>query len=126
MNRPHTLGAALAALLLSSCGPSTASYGPAATPPPPPKRSAAFYGRAPEGVAGADAKGLMAMFGEPRQDLHEPGVRKLQFSNGRCVLDAYLYPQARKKEPVVTHVDTRLSDGKDADQALCIASLKVE
>lgn len=66
------------------------------------------------------------MFGEPRLDVHEPGMRKLQFTNDRCVLDAYLYPPARRKEPVVTHVDTRLADGKDADQALCIASLRTE
>lgn len=126
MNRPRTLGAALAALqLLSACVPSTAGIGPGA-PPTPPVRSAAFYGRAPEGVAGADARGLIAMFGQPRLDVHEPGMRKLQFTNGRCVLDAYLYPAGRKKEPVVAHVDTRLADGKDADQALCIQSLKVQ
>lgn len=126
MTCPRIPGAALCVLLLSACVPSPAGKSPASALSPPPARSAAYYGRAPEGVAGADARRLMAMFGEPRLDVHEPGMRKLQFTNDRCVLDAYLYPQGRKKEPVVTHVDTRMSDGRDADQALCIQSLKVQ
>lgn len=125
MNRPRTLVAAFAALMLPACGSSPTGIRPAAISPPP-ARSAAFYGRAPEGVAGADAGKLTAMFGKPRLDVQQPGMRKLQFTNGRCVLDAYLYPTGRRKEPVVTHVDTRLADGKDADQAMCIASLRAE
>lgn len=66
------------------------------------------------------------MFGQPRLDVRESGMRKLQFTNGRCVLDAYLYPPPRRKEPVVTHVDTRLADGRDVDQAVCIASLRAQ
>ncbi|MBK5265334.1 MAG: hypothetical protein JJE34_08915 [Alphaproteobacteria bacterium] len=107
-------------LLLSGCG------GPAAvsSAPPPPMRSAAYYGSAPEGIAGTDARQLIAMFGQPRLDVRERTVRKLQFTNGRCVLDAYLYITGKKKEPVVTHIDTRLTNGNDTDAAACIQSLR--
>jgi hypothetical protein len=108
-------------LILPACVPATSSQAPAS-----PVRSAAAYGRAPAGLAGADARKLVAMFGQPRADVRESTVRKLQFANGRCVLDAYLYAPGRKKEPVVAHVDARLVSGADADQAACILSLRRE
>jgi hypothetical protein len=40
------------------------------------------------------------------------------------VLDAYLYPQRERGEPVVTHVDARLPDGRDVDRDSCIAALR--
>lgn len=110
-------------LILPACVPATVSRAPVAAAP---VRTAAVYGRAPEGLAGADARRLVAMFGQPRMDVRESTVRKLQFANSRCVLDAYLYAQARKKEPVVAHIDTRLADGRDADQATCIQSLTAQ
>lgn len=120
---PRLAAAPLALLLiLPACVPATSSSAPSASP----IRSAAAYGRAPAGLAGADARKLVAMFGQPRADVRESTVRKLQFANGRCVLDAYLYAPARKKEPVVAHVDTRLVNGADADQAACIVSLREE
>lgn len=76
------------------------------------------------GVVGMDAKHLFAMFGTPRLDIRERTVRKLQFANGRCVLDAYLYTSERHKEPVVTHVDARLPNGDDTDPATCAAALQ--
>lgn len=106
-------------LALPACVPSTVGEAPAL----PPVRNAGAYGRAPEGIAGATARKLVALFGQPRLDVRERTVRKLQFSNGRCVLDAYLYAPAQKKEPIVKHVDTRLVNGTDADQASCIRSL---
>jgi hypothetical protein len=121
---PRLAAAPLALLLiLPACVPATTSSAPAAAPP---ARNAAAYGRVPQGLAGADARRLVALFGQPRMDVRERTVRKLQFANGRCVLDAYLYAPARKKEPVVTHVDTRLVSGADADQAACIGSLRRE
>lgn len=107
-------------LVLPACVSATASRAPVAAP----VRTAAVYGRAPEGLAGADARRLVALFGQPRMDVRESTVRKLQFANGRCVLDAYLYATGRKKEPVVAHVDTRLASGADVDQAACILSLQ--
>jgi hypothetical protein len=107
-------------LLLPGC------VGPAAvgTASSPPMRSAAHYGSAPEGIAGRDARQLIAMFGQPRLDVRERTVRKLQFTNGRCVLDAYLYVTGKKKEPIVTHIDTRLPNGNDTDTGGCIQSLR--
>ena len=110
-------------LILPACVSAPVSRTPIAASP---VRTAAVYGRAPEGLAGADARRLVAMFGQPRMDVRESTVRKLQFANGRCVLDAYLYAPGRKKEPVVAHVDTRLASGADVDQAACILSLREE
>ena len=120
---PRLAAAPLALLLiLPACVPATSSRATSASP----VRSAAVYGRAPDGLAGADARKLVALFGKPRMDVRERTVRKLQFANGRCVLDAYLYAPERKKEPVVAHVDTRLASGADVDQAACIVSLRGE
>lgn len=71
-------------------------------------------------LMGMDAKRLTARFGTPRLDIRDRSVRKLQFDVGPCVLDAYLYAEARGREPVVTHVDARrASDGADVDPAAC-------
>lgn len=123
MTVPRSLSPVPALLLaLSACVSAPAARAP--TDAPARARSAAFYGRAPEGLAGADARKLVALFGEPRLDVRESSVRKLQFTNGRCVLDAYLYAPGRRKEAVVAHVDTRLASGADVDQSSCIQSLK--
>jgi hypothetical protein len=76
-----------------------------------------------EGVMGADARSLAQRLGRPDLDIREGAARKLQFSSAACVLDAYLYPQAAGAEPVVTHVDARLPDGRDIDRASCAAAL---
>ena len=76
------------------------------------------------GIIGRTAPALISLFGQPALDLHEGSARKLQFLNGQCVLDAYLYPQRGQGEAVVTHVDARLPDGRDIDQANCIAALR--
>jgi hypothetical protein len=76
-----------------------------------------------EGVMGQSARSLVALFGTPGLDLREGAARKLQFLGPACVLDAYLYPSRRGGEPVVTHVDTRLPDGRDTDRADCVAAL---
>ena len=88
----------------------------AALPAPPPM--AGSYGP-PKPLIGLDAKRLIARFGEPRLDIRDRTVRKLQFLTGGCVLDAYLYTTTRGKEPTVTHVDTRWPDGRDVDMAGC-------
>src|SRR3546814_14106023 len=109
-----------AAMLLSACAPSIVSE------TPQPVRSAAAYGKVPQALVGADARKLVDLLGRPRMDIRERTVRKLQFANGRCVLDAYLYNRKGKKEPLVTHVDTRLPRGDDTDTPNCIQSQHYE
>jgi hypothetical protein len=71
---------------------------------------------------GRTASALINSFGQPDLDVREGSARKLQFSNETCVLDAYLYPRSGG-DPVVTHVDARLPDGRDVDRASCVAAL---
>ena len=97
---------------------------PAAKPPPAASvsvRSPTISGQ--EGVIGRDARTLLAQFGEPDLDIREGNARKLQFAGPACILDAYLYPRAGGGEPIVTHIDARLPDGRDIDRASCIAAL---
>jgi len=109
---------ALSTLVLSACVSDT-SVQPRApgTPPPPP---ALQYSRS-QPLFGLDAAALTARFGEPRLDIRDKTVRKLQFmtGGGRCVLDAYLYATARGREPTVTHIDTRLINGQDVAPSAC-------
>lgn len=75
-----------------------------------------------ERVLGANARTLVALFGEPALDVQEAQARKLQFAGPICVMDTYLYPKGRS-EPVVTYVDARQPDGRDIDRASCVAAL---
>ena len=110
----------LAPLVLAGCvAPSTPDR-PIDRPPP---RPPTFSTTGLEGVMGRTARTLQAQFGRPDLDIREEDARKLQFSSGICVLDAYLYPPARGAEPVVTWVDARLPDGRDFDRASCVAAL---
>jgi hypothetical protein len=74
-------------------------------------------------VIGKDARTLVSLFGAAIQDVREQGARKLQFGGTGCILDAYLYPPAKGREPLVTYVDARLPDGRDTDRAACIMTL---
>lgn len=76
-----------------------------------------------ERVLNQDAAQLVRLFGQPDLDVREESARKLQFSSGICVLDAYLYPPARGGEARVTYVDARQPDGRDIDRASCVAAL---
>jgi hypothetical protein len=76
-----------------------------------------------ESVIGSTARTLVAQFGRPDLELREGPARKLQFLGPACVLDAYLYPPRAGAEPVVTHVDARLPDGREMDRASCVAAL---
>jgi hypothetical protein len=73
---------------------------------------------------GQTAERLERLFGKPRLDVNEGDARKLQFSNGQCVLDAYLYPQGDNNAQVVTYVDARRDDGMAVDRASCVAALR--
>ena len=76
-----------------------------------------------ESVIGQSARALAALFGTPDLDVREGPARKLQFLGPACVLDAYLYPPRAGAEPLVTHVDARLPDGRDMDRSSCVAAL---
>lgn len=117
-SQPH-FGSLVLLLVTGAC-----ATAPAAKAPPAAAvsvRSATIAGQ--EGVLGRDARTLTAQFGEPDLDIREGTARKLQFAGPACILDAYLYPRAGGGEPVVTHIDARLPDGRDMDRASCIAAL---
>ncbi|HUQ13365.1 MAG TPA: hypothetical protein VM055_03730 [Novosphingobium sp.] len=77
-----------------------------------------------EGLINQTAAGLTARFGQPRLDVHEGDMRKLQFTGQACVLDVFLYPLRPGTEPVATSVEARrASDGEDVDKAACVAAL---
>ena len=112
----------MAAALLAACTPRAVDVqGPTsvARRAPPPTRAVAGL----ETVIGRTAAALTAAFGPAALDIREGSARKLQFESPACVLDAYLYPPAAGGEPIVTHIDARLPDGRDFDRASCIAAL---
>src|SRR5215218_7182037 len=76
-----------------------------------------------ESVLGTSARALLARFGNADLDLREGNARKLQFITPACVLDLYLYAPRSGAEPVVSHVDARLPDGREMDRASCVAAL---
>lgn len=77
----------------------------------------------PTQLIGTNATGLTRLFGNPRLDIRDPTARKLQFANGRCVLDAYLYPPAAGREPLVTYVEARDPQGTAVDSSACARTL---
>ena len=120
MIRHAKAGALAACLALAACAPKQEAR-PVSTPDPVRPQSYAVTGL--EAVIGRTAAVLQAQFGRPDLDILEGTARKLQFSAPACVLDAYLYPPAGKGEPIVTHVDARLPDGRDFDRASCVAAI---
>ncbi len=115
--------AALSALiLLSACGGGGVIPPPGrAAPVPVPQQGMAALTT----VIGASASALTAQFGRPLLDVTEGSARKLQFGNGTCVLDAYLYPpKSGRGDPVVTFAETRQRDGSPIDQASCAAAIR--
>ncbi|PEQ12180.1 hypothetical protein B2G71_13675 [Novosphingobium sp. PC22D] len=110
--------------------PREAAVGPARQPVRPPVQSGArepVFRMEPglEGVIGASVGDLTRLFGTPRLDVHEGDARKLQFTGTACLLDIYLYPSSRSREPLATYVDARrASDGQDVDKGACVAALR--
>jgi hypothetical protein len=107
-------------LLLAGCVPRTVEA-------PAPRASALVVLSTPQlqEVMGSSAAQLIARFGEPRLDVREGTARKLQFATPVCVLDVYFYPSGQR-EPVVTHVDSRLPDGRDIDRSSCVSALSAQ
>lgn len=112
---PLPLAALLFPLLLSACG--TGGVESAGSRPGGPM--AGQYGKGMRGLIGADARRLIAQLGQPRLDIRDRTVRKLQFARGNCIIDAYLYAPARGREPVATHVESRLTNGQDVPLSAC-------
>jgi len=115
--------AALAVLL-----PALAGCGGAVIPQIAPPAVGFTPASKPQSVAvmGADARGLLRLFGDPRLDIRDPAARKLQFANGQCILDTYLYAPAAGREPVVTHVDARTGAGAEMDWQACVRLLRTK
>jgi hypothetical protein len=105
-------------VLLAACGSTPKPQPIAAAPPPAPIRLTGL-----ERVIGQDARALVTLFGAADQDVWEASARKLQFGSAICIMDAYLYPPARGREPLVTYVDARQPDGKPIDRASCVGAL---
>lgn len=107
----------LLSLALAACA-APATKGPAVSQPV----AIPYTSVGLERVVGADAASLTKLFGQPDADVREGAARKLQYSSGICVLDAYLYPKDGG-EPRVTYVDAREPDGSAIDRASCVAAL---
>ncbi len=103
-----------ASLLLAAC---------ATTPKPgevqQPEPSAHTRGE----IIGMTAEELVQRFGAPALQIREGESLKLQFRNGQCVLDAYLYPSGNAPYRV-TYVDARTPALADMDQAVCVRLLE--
>lgn len=140
--RGHPLGLSLLLLpLLAACTAVPPPRSPGTTRPPGSQNNPATRPvappqtgfRAPEvlrqaglqGVIEQDASALTRQFGNPRLDVREGDMRKLQFTGEACVLDVFLYPRRVGAEPVATYVEARrASDGQEVDRAACIAALR--
>jgi hypothetical protein len=110
----------IAALTISACAatPKAAKIAAPVRVSPPLVTSAGL-----DRVIGRNASSLIALFGNADQDVREDNSRKLQFSSGICILDAYLYVPTKGKEPLVSYVDARQPDGGTIDKASCVAAL---
>jgi hypothetical protein len=115
----------LATALLAGCATAPRPAPPVRAAGPPPAAAAPRPLAGLEAVMGRNARVLVALLGDPGLDVREGPARKLQFLGPACVLDAYLYPPRGGGEPVVTHVDARMPDGRDIDRASCVAALSL-
>jgi hypothetical protein len=79
----------------------------------------------PSGVLiGLTASDLAGRFGQPSFQVREGPGTKLQWADGRCVLDAYLYlPESGRGVERVVHVDARRPSGDDFDVESCLGML---
>ena len=115
-----TLFALSACVAPDATGPTAPARRPLARPV---SASAAPTGSAQGPLIGQTAAGLAGLFGPARQEAYELDARRMQWGNGRCVLDAYLYPKGRGDRRV-TYVDARDRDGAPLDTAACAATLR--
>ncbi len=125
----------LLVLALSACassGGSTGAKGGVSAKRPPVRAPVTTPVRDPqfrmepglEQVVGATQGQLVGQFGRPRLDVWEGDARKLQFTGSACILDIYLYPTTRSRDPLATYVEARRSDGRNVDKAACVNALR--
>jgi hypothetical protein len=102
-----------AILLLSACARAPRAVEPSPAP--------STLGR-PSGVLiGLTASDLAGRFGQPTFQVREGAGTKLQWSDGRCVLDAYLYlPESGRGVERVVHVDARRPTGDEVSVEYCL------
>jgi hypothetical protein len=113
-------------LLLGGCVAPEAERPPRASAPARTNAIPATAAAGLQAVMNHDARALERLLGRPSLDVREGTARKLQFAGPACVLDAYLYPPRQGGEPLVTHIDARLPDGRDFDRASCVAALTAQ
>ena len=114
--------ALLAGLGLSGCV-SRSTEAPPVRPVAPVHTQNTYASTGLESVLGRTARIVTGLLGTPALDVREGPARKLQFLGPACVLDLYLYPPRAGGDPIVTHLDARLPDGRDMDRASCLAAL---
>lgn len=111
-------------LLLAGCaGEPLAPAAPAASavvvqpeiagPPPLPPISA-------QAVLGYSRPDLVATFGAPAFSRVDKGAEILRFRGEGCVLDVFLYKDAKDAAARVAHFEARDNAGKAADRQACI------
>ena len=108
---------ALPLLLLAACA------APQDTRPvvAPPVAAVAVQTSGP--LLGLSSAATLTRLGPPALQVREGPGLMLQFRAPSCVLDAYLYPDARGDE-AVTHVDARSPAGQPVDRDLCLAAIE--
>lgn len=116
------VAALLAGLGASGCV-SRSVEAPPARPAVPVQAQSTYTSTGLESVLGRTARIVTGLLGTPALDAREGPARKLQFLGPACVLDLYLYPPRAGGDPIVTHIDARLPDGRDMDRASCLAAL---
>ena len=109
--------------------PPVAAPVPSTVPPPPPvagfRTPEIMRGPGLDGVVRERAPSLVRQFGQPRLDVAEGDMRKLQFAGEACVLDIYLYPLRPGTEPESTWLEARRSsDGAEVDLLACMQALR--
>jgi hypothetical protein len=102
---------------------------PSQPPPPPPvagfRTPEIMQGPGLDGVIRENAQSLVRQFGQPRLDVAEGDMHKLQFAATACVMDIFLYPLRPGGEPVATWIQTRrASDGAEVDKVACMQALR--
>lgn len=113
----------LTLLALSACS-APQTTGPVAPTRKPLSASAAPTGTARGTLIGLTAAELARALGMPKQEAYELDARRLQWANGRCVLDAYLSASV-KGERRATYLDARSPSGEAVDAEACAATLRL-
>lgn len=113
----------LTLLPLAACA-MPAPPGPVATPRKPLSASSAPTGSASGALIGRTAGELAQLFGPPAQEAYELDARRLQWANGRCVLDAYLLAKGGRGERRAIYADARTPAGEAVDAEACAATLR--